>query len=128
MAFDVDDAAFAMIRFENGKSLELATSWAINQPPSQNGTVCRIYGTLGSMEVYTPSGAIVYRGVEGKSDCKETVLKGPRVTGHAALMRHFRECITGKASPIVGAAEGIALMQMVDAIYKSSETGKSVAI
>ena len=45
--FDVDDAAFALIRFEGGKSLELATSWAINQPPQQQGTICRIYGDEG---------------------------------------------------------------------------------
>ena len=35
--FDVEDAAFALIRFEGGKSLELATSWALNQPPQQQG-------------------------------------------------------------------------------------------
>ncbi|MGH7215274.1 MAG: Gfo/Idh/MocA family protein, partial [Tepidisphaeraceae bacterium] len=36
VTFDVDDAAFAMIKFQGGKSLELATSWAINQAPAQN--------------------------------------------------------------------------------------------
>jgi predicted dehydrogenase len=43
-------------------------------------------------------------------------------------MRHFRECILGKSKPVIGAREGVQLMQMLDAIYKSSETGKSVDI
>jgi predicted dehydrogenase len=123
---DVDDAAFAMIRFEGGKSLELATSWAINQPPSQNGTVCRVYGTQGAVEVYTPKGAMIYRNFDKKGEAKETPLKGPRVVGHAALMRHFKECIAGRATPIVGPPEGVQLMQMLEGIYKSSESGKSV--
>ena len=44
------------------------------------------------------------------------------------LMRHFRDCILGKTKPIIGAREGVMLMQMLDAIYKSSESGKSAEI
>jgi predicted dehydrogenase len=47
---------------------------------------------------------------------------------HVALMRHFRECILGKAQPIIGPAEGLQLMAMIDAIYRSGESGKSVEI
>ncbi len=43
-------------------------------------------------------------------------------------MRHFRDCIQGKATPMTGPTQGILLMQMLDALYKSAESGKSVAI
>ena len=43
-------------------------------------------------------------------------------------MRHFRECILGKAQPLIGPAEGVVLMQMIDAVYKSARTGKSVEV
>jgi predicted dehydrogenase len=43
-------------------------------------------------------------------------------------MRHFKDCIHGKATPMVGPAQGVVLMQMVEAIYKSAESGKSVEI
>ncbi len=125
---DVDDAAFAMIRFAGGKSLELAASWAINQAPQQQGTVCRIYGEKAAIEVYTPEGAILYRNFDAKGDAKPHPLKPPKIVSHAALMRHFRDCILGKAKPIIGPHEGVQLMQMLEAIYKSSETGKSVEI
>jgi predicted dehydrogenase len=125
---DVDDAAFALIRFEGGKSIELATSWAINQPPAQQGTICRIYGTDAAIEVYTPEGAALYRNFNGKGDCKSNPLRPPKISGHTALARHFRECILGKTKPIIGPAEGVRLMQMIEAIYESSETGRSVAI
>jgi predicted dehydrogenase len=126
--FDVDDAAFAIVRFEGGKSLEIATSWAINQASAQQGTICRVHGEKGAVEVYTPHGGLIYRSFDAKGDSKATPLKPPKVTGHVALARHFRECVLGKASPSVGPAEGVQLMQMLDAIYRSSETGKSAEI
>lgn len=126
--YDVDDAAFALIRFEGGRSLELSTSWALNQPPQQQGLFCRLNGDKGAVDVYTPDGAIIYRGFDAKGEARPTPLKPPKVILHAALMRHFRDCILGKARPIVGAAEGVQLMAMIDAIYRSGETGKSVEI
>jgi predicted dehydrogenase len=122
---DVEDAAFAIIRFENGKSLELASSWAINQPPNQNGTVCRIYGQHGAVEVYTPAGPVVYR-LGPKAEMKHQALKGPKTAGHHAMMRHFRDCILGKSQPLMGSADGIVLMQMIDAYYKSIESNKTI--
>ena len=73
-------------------------------------------------------GAIIYRNFDAKGESKPTPLKPPKIVLHTALMRHFRECILGKAKPIIGAAEGVQLMQMLEAIYKSSETAKSVEI
>ncbi|HEV8606206.1 MAG TPA: Gfo/Idh/MocA family oxidoreductase [Tepidisphaeraceae bacterium] len=126
--YDVDDAAFAVIRFEGGRSLELAASWALNQPPQQNGTACRLHGTSGAIEVYTPKGAVLYRDFNEKGECKENPLKPPKTIHHVALVRHFKDCIAGRATPAPGGSEGIALMEMVESIYKSSTSGKSVQI
>ena len=122
---DVEDQAFAVLRFEGGKSIELAASWALNQAANQNGTVCRVYGTGGAIEVYTPQGAVLYHQFTAKGEYKENPLKGPKLVHHAALLRHFKECISGKATPMCGGTEGTTLMQMVQGIYKSSESGKS---
>ncbi|HSV15658.1 MAG TPA: Gfo/Idh/MocA family oxidoreductase [Tepidisphaeraceae bacterium] len=125
---DVEDAAFALVRFDGGQTLELGTSWAINQAPSQNGVTCRVYGKAGGIEVYTPQGAVLYRQFNAKGEAKASALKPPKVVGHAAMMRHFRECLLGKAQPAMGAVQGVVLMQMIEALYKSEETGRSVEI
>lgn len=124
----VEDAGFALIKFEGGKSLELAASWSLNQPPAQQGTACRVYGDKGAVEVYRNGGPALYRSFSPTGEAKETVLKLPRLTHHAALMRHLRECLLGKATPAVGPEQGVILMQMVDAIYKSAASGKSVEV
>lgn len=125
---DVEDSAFALLKFEGGKSLELSASWVLNQPPQQQGTLCRIYGDKAAVDVYTASGAVLYRNFDEKGQAKPTPLKPPRVTGHASLMRHFKDCIHGKSPPLIGPREGVILMQMIEAIYKSAQMGKSVEI
>jgi predicted dehydrogenase len=125
---DVDDSSFALIRFEGGQSLELAASWAINQGPHHEGAICRIHGDKAALDVYTAHGATIYRNFDAKGRAKPTPLKGPKTTLYVAMMRHFRECILGQTTPANGAAQGTQLMQMIDAITRSADTGKSVNV
>lgn len=126
--YDVEDTFFAIVRFEGGKTLELSAAWAINQPPAQNGTVCRLHGDKGSIDVYTRQGPVLHRNFTDRGDAKATLMKLPKVVHYPAMMVHFRQCIQGKAQPLVGPDTGLALMQIVDAIYKSAATGKSVEV
>jgi predicted dehydrogenase len=127
-AIDVEEAGTALVRFEGGKTLELSASWAMNQPPQQQGTICRISGREGAMEVYAPGGAILYRDFAADGNSKQVPLKGPAVAGHHALVKHFKDCIAGKATPQVGAARARDLLELLAAMYKSDETGKSVSM
>jgi len=126
--FDVEDAGTAVVQFEGNKTLELSCAWAVNQPPAANGTSCRVIGEGGALDVYTQKGPILYRGFNAKGEAKTTELKQPRVAGHAALFRHFRECMLGKGTPETGIDHSIAMMEIIEAIYKSIETGKTEAI
>jgi predicted dehydrogenase len=83
---------------------------------------------LGAIEVYSDRGATLYRNFGHKSEPRSTDLRLPSLARHAALLRHFRRCIQDEVTPNPGAAEGVALMEMVDAIYKSARTGRSVGL
>lgn len=126
--FDVEEAAAVLVRFEGDRSLELSTSWAINQAPQQQGTLCRLHGDRGALEVYTPRGPVVYRSFGPKGEAKETPLKLPKTVLYPAMMRHFKQCILGAEQPKLGGKEAAVLMAMVDAIYKSAATGKSADV
>jgi predicted dehydrogenase len=125
---DVEETALALLTFEGNKSLELSASWAINQPPAQNGSVCRLYGDAGAIEVFTPRGAVLYRDFKPTGECKEHLLKGPKTAHHAALARHFKGAIQGKHTPTPGGPQGIQLMKMLEALQKSAATGKTVGL
>jgi predicted dehydrogenase len=126
--YDVEDAGFALVKFEGEKSLELSASWAINQPPRDNGTKCQVYADKGALVVYNPQGPLLYRGFQPGGEAKETPLKMPKTVQYHAMMRHFKECIASAKAPMVGPADGIVLMQIMDAIYRSAESGRSVEI
>ena len=125
---DVEDAAAALLRFEGGGTIELSASWAINQPPQQRGALCRACGSEGALEVYTDAGAVLYRDFDAKGNCRAIALKGPKMTHHGALMRHLKECMLGKSQPLIGADRAAVLMQMLHAMYKSMETGRSATV
>ena len=126
--FDVEDAGMALLRLEGETSIERATSWAINQAPTQQGTLCRVHGDAGALEVYTPRGPQLFRNFGPKGEAKETPLKLPKVVLYPALMRHFKQCINGADQPKPGAADAVVLMQMIDAMYKSAASGKSAEV
>jgi predicted dehydrogenase len=126
--FDVEDAAFVLMRFEGGKSLELSSSWAINQPPRHQGTSCRVHGDQGAAEVYLHGGPILYRSFGPKGEAKESSLKLPKLVLYPALMRHFRAAVTEGVSPNPSGPTAVTLMNMIDAIYKSAATGKSADV
>jgi predicted dehydrogenase len=125
---DVEDSVIAVVRFEGDKTLELTASWAINQPPGHVGTTCRVHGSDGAIDVHTRQGPLLFRGFNAKGECKSVPLKQPKVSGHPAMLRQFREAVLGKAVPAVDGHQGILLMQMIEGLYKSAETGRSVEV
>ena len=124
----VENLVSVLIRLDGGRSIELSTSWAINQAPHQQGTICRVHGDKGAVEVYTPRGPLLYRNFGPKGDAKEVPLKTPKVVHYAAMMRHFKQCIAGGAQPLNGPADAVVLMGVIDAIYKSAASGKSADV
>ena len=61
---------------------------------------------------------MLYRDFSAKGDARETLMKLPKVAPYPAMMRHFKECIQGKAAPQAGIDYATTLTQMIDAIYR----------
>ena len=131
--FDVDDAAYGFIRFDNGAVVQLETSWAGNLtddiPPRQyfgresNNSV--LYGTKASIRLKPlalfedQDGELVNVHLEAKQD---------EANGFELQLRNFLESIRGEAKPVNDADQAVALMEMIDGIYASSELGREVPI
>ena len=110
--YNVDDATFAQIRFENGATIMLEATWALNLP---GGKCVQVAGTkagaqLNPLTIYT----------EKKGREIETKLEVPPVNSFDQETRHFVDCILDGKEPISSAQQGVTLMQMLDGIYTSS--------
>ncbi|WP_324717227.1 Gfo/Idh/MocA family oxidoreductase [Carboxydochorda subterranea] len=115
--YEVEDMAHAMIRFANGASLLLETSFAANIEPMDEMNV-RLQGTEGGL---TLQPLRIHR------EAHETLVDVtpawlPTVKPHHAEVAHFVRCIRGEAQPLSTPDQAVALQQIVDAIYQSAET------
>ena len=125
---DVEEAGTIVLKLDGGATLELSVSWSLNQPPSQAGTTCRIACEQAAIDLYTPNGPVLYRQFDDAGNAKAAAMKQPQTVGHVAMLRHFKNCVLGKEKPISGPADGVRLMVLAEAIYKSLYSGKVVAL
>jgi predicted dehydrogenase len=131
--FDVEDAAYAFIRFENDAIMQLETSWAGNLsddvPPrkyfGQELINSMVYGTKASVRLNPLS---LFEDRHGELVTVPLHAKEDEPNGFELQLRNFIEAINGGAAPINSADQAVALMEMLDAIYASSAIGREVPI
>jgi len=131
--FDVEDSAYAFIRFENGAVVQLETSWAGNLtdevPPRRyfgrelvNST---IFGTKGTVRL---NPLTLFEDRNGELVTVPLTAKEDEPNGFELQLRNFVGSINGESKPINNADQAVALMEMIDAIYASSSGGREVPI
>jgi predicted dehydrogenase len=127
--YDVEDLAVAMIRFENGATLEIEASWAANVK-EQELMETRLFGTAGGLvqrnlnETYEFEAELYLERDGAHYDMK---LHAPPRGGQNA-MNHLVDSIVNGTPHTATGAEGLLVMQILDAIYQSAERGAPVRI
>ena len=123
--FTVEDLAVAMIRFDNGAVLQVETSFNLNLK-QESGDI-QLFGSKAGLsfspfELYTEYGDSIAdirlygdHGFDFRRDFDREI-------------KNFVDAVEGKAACIAPAEDGVALMKILDAIYESAATGKSVDI
>ncbi len=121
--FNVEDMALATIRFDNGMVLTAEASFSLHvESDYQN---IELFGTKAGLKL---SPFTLY------SECND-MLADIKIRGNVgegdfftAEIRNFLDASEGKAKCKAPAEDGVELMRILDAIYESAATGKSVDI
>ncbi len=128
--FDVEDLAVASIRFKNGATLLLETSWVLHQKEDQKMETS-LYGTKGGMTLrnlnggYTYEGEIYHETGGYQFDTRHQSLPAvPRLLG----IDHYVDAILNDRPHIATGEEGLAVMELLDAIYESARLGAPVCL
>jgi len=122
--FTVEDFAAALIRFDNGATVMLESSFVANlKQETQNVT---LLGTEGGAEAYPLS--LTQEKHRTMVSYEPKIPGGNSLNTHYAEMKAFVECIRDGREPLVTGEHGLMVAQIMDAIYKSSEEGKEVRI
>jgi len=129
--FDVDDAAYGFIRFENGAVVHLETSWAANLPDDVPGEGAKremvnsfIYGSKATLRLYPLA---LFEDQDG--DLVTVPLEtDATIKPFTRQMENFLAAVQGKEEPVNSAQQAVYLMEMLDAIYLSSEKKQEIPI
>lgn len=134
---DVESAAHGFVTFETGQTLSFQMSWAemvkreevsvVFQGVTAGGKVERLFGSDGDDETAIDT-CEFYVQEDGKSLDKTIAVEPCEDMGRINSAANFIEAIEGRAEPLNNAEQGLALMQIIDAVYESAATGKPVAI
>lgn len=121
--FDVDDHVTAYIRFDNGATLLFETSWAANVKEDKESV--SISGDTGGVDLFPLEINQAKHGM--LLDSTANWVPGEENPG-IFQMQNFIDACRGKSELIMPPQQAVQVQQIVDAIYESAETGRSVRL
>lgn len=128
--FEVEDSAFGFITMENGATLTLETSWALNTLDISNVTTS-LCGTKGGADMrdglrinLDKDGILQTVSPLQKAKC-EFPDKNPLTVGDLE-MASWINAIRTNTDPVVKPRQVLVVTQIIEALYESSKTGKPV--
>ena len=130
--FDVEDEAFGLVRFEGGKSISVAATWAASISEAET---INLFGTKGGVKIdWSGDGdAITVYGLSPADD-RITVFEsaddgglGPWSAAHVRSTQSFIDAVKVGGPTPVDAAGVAQVMHIIQAIYSSAGTGRATA-
>ena len=125
--YDVEDLACGLIRFDNGATLILEASWALNiaDPEMMVTTLC---GTKGGLTQKNVEGgykfvAEIYTEEQGHLFTKKLDWSTCRVP---SAYSEFVSSILEKRPPLATGEQGVKVMKILEGIYRSAKSGREV--
>lgn len=129
--FTVEDSAFGMITMENGATIILESSWALNALDTDEAK-CTLCGTEGGADM--KDGLRINGEKHGKLFTSHVELNASGVAFYDGVseeapdveMRMWIDAIEHDKEPVVTPEQACVVSEILEAIYISSETGKAV--
>ena len=124
--FDVEDLATALVRFDNGAVLHVESSY--NQHTDKDDYNLHLFGSKGGC-VYEPRLTIYTEMDDYLMDITPQISTSESDSdSFRSEIAHFIDCVRGRAQSIAPACDGVDIMKILCAIYKSAQVGREVAI
>jgi len=119
--FTVEDLAAGFVKLENGATVFLEASWESHIAKEQ--VYVNLVGTEGGADL---DPFRIYKDMDGAP--VDISPQFQPVSGHEMEMKHFIACVKGETECISTGEHGLHIMQILDALYQSAQTGMSVSI
>jgi predicted dehydrogenase len=123
--FNVEDLATAMVKMDDGSTLTLEVSWAVNTL-SDNSHFIDLMGTEGGASIRGKRLVFTTQKFDRPVDVEVT----PPADGDPRMLlaKHFVDSCLAGSEPISDAVSGLVNNTILDAIYESARTGTAVEL
>jgi len=126
--YDVEDMAVALIRLSNGATLNLEVSWA-GGTDRREDMMTGIYGTAGAAIQRNAGEGYDFEAVALRDQDGALVQVTPRIYPPCpSAAESFVQCIIDDCPPEASAENGLEMMRIIDAIYRSAAEGHEVRL
>ena len=122
--FDVEDLAMGFIRFDNGACLQIEFSWASNV--EKENIFVELRGTK-SGATFDDCGVKIFTESNGYLENLIPRVKDAR-NAHGENIKHFADVLLNDTEPDFVPVQGVNMIKILEAIYKSAETGREVIL
>ncbi len=125
--FDVEDLAFGFIRFDNGCTMQIEFSWASNVEGERHFIDLR--GTKAGATTDTHDRSFkIFTEENGKVVDIVPELPKNTVIPHVQNLQHFWRVLRGEEKPGFEPIQGLNMIKILEAMYKSAELGAEVRL
>ncbi|WP_438431926.1 Gfo/Idh/MocA family protein [Gorillibacterium sp. sgz500922] len=129
--YTVEDSAFGLIKFENGATVYLESAWALNTLDVKEArvTLCGTEGGADMEDGLRLNGEEFSRLWETKVDTQAggvAFFSGGAETDAEKEARLWTEAILEDKDPVVLPEQALVVSEILEAIYESAKTGKTV--
>ena len=125
----LESAAFGLLRFAGGQSIQLEAAWIL--PEGDDRQYVHLHGTEAGALVERDRLTLIRVGDAGTEAFSTPIVLGApdaTVAPFRTQASHFAAAIRGTAPALAPAADGVQLMQMVDALYASASERREVGL
>ncbi|MBC5690606.1 Gfo/Idh/MocA family oxidoreductase [Mediterraneibacter sp. NSJ-55] len=119
--FTVEDGLFGFVKFKNGCSLEIQTSFALNQKEKDIRNIL-LYGDRSGAQLFPLE---IYGEEAGRLYDKTFPFTGQKDL-HLELDRNFVQACLGRETLLVKPWQGTYIQSLIGILYESAETGRPV--
>lgn len=124
--FDTEDYARALIRTTDGTTIHFHATWAVNGAPGQ---AIRVHGDEAGTETTLDGGPETTVYATDGDGLTDTDLRLPERKSFLAEWEYFTAVVRGEREHTRNTvAEGLAVQEVVDAIYESADSGRQVVL
>jgi predicted dehydrogenase len=135
--YDVEDMAVGMVKFDNGATIMLEASWASRIEREwvystlcgdKAGATLERQWKIDGIDETSIDKLLLFKQEHGAPVNEELKVQPDPWMGRLEAVRHFVDSVLSGKEPISPATDGLAIMKVLDALYKSAQTGKAVNI